>query len=188
MHYFWTRLRQTTLAIIGSTVAFSSAVSSINAEPLRAGVGVRDITRDDPTSDVHDPPRAKALVFDDGASQVAILSLDITGASGTFVNSIRARLQAELGFDASHVLINASHNHHTQGQVTTNVLDRIVEAVRRADETLVPVKVGVGVGREDRIMMNRRLRLANGKEWTIRRANPSPKDAEVTGLGPLASG
>jgi hypothetical protein len=33
--------------------------------------------------------------------------------------------------------------------------------------------------------MNRRLRLKSGKHWTIRRANPSPKDSEVVALGPL---
>ena len=32
--------------------------------------------------------------------------------------------------------------------------------------------------------MNRRLRLADGKAWTIRRAMPSPPDDEVGGVGP----
>ena len=33
--------------------------------------------------------------------------------------------------------------------------------------------------------MNRRLRLQDGRHWTIRRANPSPRDSDVAGLGPL---
>ena len=173
------------LAIVANILTLTSAVSNTYADPLRAGVAVENITRDDPTSDVHDPLRVKALVFDDGASRIAIVCLDITGASTTLVSGIRARLHDQLGFDESKVLINVSHNHHTQGQVASNVVERCVRAVRRASETVVPVKVGVGVGHEDRITMNRRLLLEDGRVWTIRRANPSPKDAEVTGLGPL---
>ena len=60
-------------------------------------------------------------------------------------------------------------------------------AVRRAAEALVPVRLGVGVGQEDRIAMNRRLDLRDGRSCTIRRANPSPPDASVVGLGPLDS-
>ncbi|MFV1963898.1 MAG: neutral/alkaline non-lysosomal ceramidase N-terminal domain-containing protein [Pirellulaceae bacterium] len=160
-------------------------MSNIHAEPPRAGVAVEDITRDDPTRDVHDPLRAKALVVDGGDCRIVFVCLDITGASSTLVSDLRARLHAQLGFDASQVLINASHNHHTQGQVASDVVDRAVKAVRRASETMVPVKIGVGIGHEDRIMMNRRLRLEDGRAWTIRRANPSPKDAEITGLGPV---
>ena len=179
------RLWQTSLLIAVSLFALAGAVSSTHAEPLRAGVAVENITRDDPTSDVHDPLHVKSLVLDDGISRIAIVCLDITGASTTLVSSIRARLHAQLGFDESQVLINVSHNHHTQGQVASDVVERCVKAVRRASESLVPVKVGVGTGHEDRITMNRRLRLEDGREWTIRRANPSPRDAEVAGLGPV---
>ena len=34
-------------------------------------------------------------------------------------------------------------------------------------------------------MENRRLKLKNGKEWTIRHANPLPPDEEVIGIGPI---
>ncbi|MGI6572097.1 MAG: hypothetical protein ACOX19_01435 [Fermentimonas sp.] len=49
---------------------------------------------------------------------------------------------------------------------------------------MVPVKVGVGRGYEDRITENRRFRLKNGKEADIRHAYPMPPDEEVTGLNP----
>jgi hypothetical protein len=154
------------------------------AAALRAGVAAEDITAEDPTAPVHDPLYAKALVVADEDTRVAIVTLDLGGASTTLVSAVRERLRDELGIEPGHVLINASHNHHTQGQVAHDVVPRIVKAVRRASETKEPVKVGVGAGREDRIMMNRRLRLENGKDWTIRRANPSPKDADVASLGP----
>ena len=143
-----------------------------------------DITRENPTVAVHDPLLAKALVADDGDTKVVIISLDLGGASSALVTAVRGRLRGELGIEQGHVLVNASHNHHTQSQLAEDLADRIVEAVRRAAETMVPVRVGAGVGQEDRIMMNRRLRLTGGKQWTIRRANPSPKGFEVGALGP----
>ena len=33
--------------------------------------------------------------------------------------------------------------------------------------------------------MNRRLRMKDDTQWTIRRTTPSPKDADVAGLGPV---
>ena len=151
---------------------------------LRAGVAVRNITADLPDVPVNDPLYAKALAFSNGDTKVVITSLDLSGASTSLVSAIRGRVQEQLEIAGSNLLINASHNHHTQGQVAKDIVERIFEAVKQALETMVPVKIGAASGREDRIMMNRRLRLENGKEWTIRRANPSPRDSRVVGLRP----
>lgn len=157
----------------------------IEAAPLRAGVAAESILRDNPSRPVHDPLYAKALVIGDGTTKVAIVSLDVGGASADLVAAVSARLREEPGIADVGILLNASHNHHTQGQVADDVAQRIVRAVRRASRGMVPVKVGAGTGREDRIAMNRRLRLNNGKHWTIRRANPSPPDHDVAELGPV---
>ncbi len=155
------------------------------AASLRAGVAAEEITAEKPTATVHDPLYVKALVLDDGSTKAVIVCLDLGGASSTLVSAVRGRVREQLGIDQSSVLVNASHNHHTQGQVAHDVVQRTVKAVERASRTMVPVRIGVGVGHENRIMMNRRLRLTGGKEWTIRRANPSPKDSEVAALGPV---
>jgi hypothetical protein len=146
---------------------------------------VADITADVPSAAVHAPLYAKALVGEAGPCRAVIIALDLIGASEPLVASIRGGVKRELGIDGSHVLINASHNHHTQGQVAKDLTKRIVAAVRRAAKALVPVRLRVGVGQEDRIAMNRRLDLRDGRSCTIRRANPSPADASVVGLGPL---
>ena len=171
------------LLLVTGLLVLGTAGSTAEAA-LRAGVAAVDITREDPTVPVHDPLLAKALVADDGKTKVAIISLDLGGASTGLVNAVRERLPKTLGIEPKHVLINASHNHHTQGQVVENVAERIVEAVRRAAESMVAVRAGAGAGSEDRITINRRLRLTTGKQWTIRRANPSPRDFEVGALGP----
>jgi len=160
-------------------------LSRAEAGSLRAGAAARNITTDTPTQIIHDPLYAKALVVDDGSTKAVIVSTDLGQASQALVASVRRRVREGLGIDEDNVLVNASHNHYAGGQTAKDLVERIVEAISEAAATMVPVRIGVGTGHEDRITMNRRLRLKNGKHWTIRRANPSPQDSEVAGLGPL---
>lgn len=155
------------------------------AASLRAGVAVRNITADAPTKHVHDPLYAKALVLDDGTTKAVIICADIIAATETLVSEVRRRVQEELDINPKNVLLNVSHNHNTWNQTARDITGRMVQAVKQAADTRVPVTIGVGAGHEDRISMNRRLRLKNGKEWTIRRANPSPLDSNVVDLGPM---
>lgn len=158
---------------------------------LRAGVGRSDITAHGVT--VHDPLYAKALVLDDGHTRVAIIAMDVVAIGGIgevaddFLPRLRDRIEAELGIPGAHVLVNASHTHPPGRMLCDDAqqVERTFEAVRQAWESLTPVRVGAGKGREDRIMLNRTLRLRNGQHWTIRHANPCPPDEEVEALGPL---
>ena len=57
--------------------------------------------------------------------------------------------------------------------------------VKQAWQNLVPVRVGAGVGHEDRIMENRRLKLKNGREADVRHAYSLPPDELVAAVGPV---
>lgn len=99
---------------------------------------------------------------------------------------LRTRIESELGIAGDHVLVNASHT-HPPGRILCqdeDLLDRSFDAVRRAASELTPVKVGVGIGHEDRITMNRTLRLHDGNHWTVRHTNPCPPDEDVADIGP----
>ncbi len=182
------RVRTLTLAIVFITALASlqspGACRTLLAEELRAGVGVCDILADGSEATVHDPIRAKALVVSDGKSKIVIVALDVVAVTKSLVAEIRGHLRADLDIEPSSVLVSATHNHHTQQQVAHDLPQRVFRAVQTACDSMVPVNVGAGVGREDRIMMNRRLLLQDGTPWTIRRANPSPPDAELAKLGP----
>ena len=166
--------------------------STAGAAPLKAGVARVNITNLEVGGAVKDSVFARALVLDDGKTRVVIISADVliigTFKNGVIVNyfldTVRYQLQKDLNIDPENVLINASQL-HTKRAVCTDIDKRIVSAVKKAWKNRVPVNIGVGVGHEDRIMENRRLRLKNGKEWTIRHANPLPPDEEVAGLGPV---
>lgn len=130
----------------------------------------------------------KALVLRDAATTVAIVTVDAVALGeigpirNTYLAEVRSQLGKELGLKATHILINASHCH---GRVCADVDRRTVLAVKEAWRNMVPVCVGVGVGHEDRIMENRRLRLKNGREADVRHAYSLPPDEEVEGVGPV---
>jgi hypothetical protein len=60
-----------------------------------------------------------------------------------------------------------------------------VRTVKEAWKTMVPVKVGTGVGHEDRISENRRLKMKDGSEVDMRRAYSMPRDEDVASVGPI---
>jgi hypothetical protein len=152
-----------------------------------AGVAKVEITNKN-VIPAHDPLYAKALVIKNDSATAVLITVDAVaiGEIGYIPNDylakVRARLQKELHIPPECVLANASHCH---GVVCADVDARTFEAVKRALQDMLPVKVGVGVGHEDRVSENRRLRLKNGKEVDIRQAYSMPPDEEVAAVGPI---
>ncbi|MFH1924397.1 MAG: hypothetical protein ABIP48_31480, partial [Planctomycetota bacterium] len=130
----------------------------------------------------------KALVLRDDVTTAVIVTVDavalgeIGRIGNDFVGNVRLELQKELNIEPSNVLINASHCH---GTVCADVEQRTVQAVKEAWRSMVPVNIGVGVGHENRIMENRRLKLKDGSEADVRHAYSLPPDEEVAGIGPV---
>lgn len=157
------------------------------ADQLRAGVAKVDITNTS-AGPVNDPLFVKALVLKSGSTTVVIVTVDavaigeIGSIGNDFLGTVRSRIEKELGIESAHVAVNASHCH---GLVCADIDERTIQAVKKAAHGLIPVKVGVGAGHEDRIMENRRLKLKDGREVDIRRAYALPPDEEVAGVGPV---
>lgn len=183
------------LVLSACLLCITAAVSANEAKAgsLRAGVAKSDITTDAEGVRVNDPLFAKALVLDDGQTKLAIVAMDVTAIGGIgevqddFLPTLRARVEKELRIPGRHVLVNASHT-HPPGRLLCEPDEQVArtfDAVRRAAGSMTEVTVGVGVGHEDRICMNRTLRLKDGKRWTIRHTNPCPPDDEVAGVGPI---
>jgi len=161
--------------------------NSAQAAELLAGTAKVDIT-DRSVRLVNDPLYAKALVLKSESSTVVLLTIDavaigeIGRIGNEFLSTVRGQLEKELGIPAASVLINASHCH---GTVRADTGQLTVQAVKRAFQEMVPVRVGAGVGHEDRISENRRLKMKDGSEVDMRRAYSMPPDEEVTGVGPI---
>lgn len=135
-----------------------------------------------------DPLYVKALVLKNGTATVALITLDAVSIGeigyvpNDYLAKVRTRLRKELGIAPESVLVNASHCH---GVVCSDVDEKTIEAVKAAAANLVPVTAGVGVGHEDRVSENRRMRLKSGKEADVRHAYSLPADDDVVGVGPI---
>lgn len=158
---------------------------------LRAGVAKNEITTTERGVVVHDPLYAKALVLDDGKTKVVLLSLDAVAIGGIgdigddFLPKLRNRIQSKLGIPGQNILVHATHT-HPPGRLLCEPrkqIDRSFDAVQKALQNLTEVVVGSGIGFEDRLMINRTLRMKNGKGWTVRQAYPCPPDEDVAGVG-----
>lgn len=180
----------------GMSLALTLAVSMIvgsfqtdvaDASQLSAGVASVDITNTK-AGPVNDRLYAKALILKNNTTTIAIITVDAVAIGeigyigNDFLDKIRSRIEKELDIKPANILINASHCH---GVVCPDVDQRTFQAVKKASQNLVAVKVGAGTGYEDRIMENRRLKLRNGKELDIRHAYSLVPDEEVVEVGPV---
>ena len=172
--------------LAASVLILSLSGSAAKAE-LLAGVAKVDITNVQ-AGPVNDPLYAKALVLKNDATTLVIITVDavaigeIGHIKNDYLETVRSRLKQELGIPPTSVLVNASHCH---GVVCEDVAERTIQAVKEASLGLVPVHIGAGVGHEDRIMENRRLKLKDGREADVRHAYSLPPDEEVAEVGPI---
>jgi hypothetical protein len=187
----YTRNRMKVAVILMMIVTIGLLQVSASETQLKAGVAKVNITDTKSAGLINDSLYIKALVLDNGTTKVVIITVDavtigrIGSIGNEYIARVRSQIQKNLNIEAKNILINASHLHGAGYLVCSDVGERTILAVKKAWQHMVPVNIGVGAGYEDRIMENRRLRLKNGKEWTIRHANPLPPDEEVIGVGPV---
>jgi hypothetical protein len=154
---------------------------------LRAGVAKMEIS-DPQAKGTGEPPYVKALAVSDGETTAVIATVDAVAIGGIgpipndYLGKVRSRLETELQIKPANTIINASHCHAI---VCKDVDDRTVQAVKQAIAGMVPVRVGAGAGREDRIMENRRLVLKSGRVADVRHAYSLPPDEDLAGIGPV---
>ena len=154
---------------------------------LLAGVAKVEITNKN-YQPAGDPLYVKVLALRSGPTTAVLITLDAVAVGeigyipNDYLGKVRARLQKDLGIAPESVVVNASHCH---GVVCADVDVKTVEAVKAAVGNLVPAKAGVGIGHEDRVSENRRVRLESGKEADVRHAYSMPPDDQVVSVGPI---
>jgi neutral ceramidase len=173
----------------------SPAVCSAQAGNLRAGAAKVDIS---PTKDlfplnqgqlfgsVHDPVYARALVLDNGSVKVALISLDTRHVPGG--DELTKAVSAELGIPQEHIFLNATHDHNTPtggGQEADPKLPYfaivktgVVEAVRQANASLQPARIGFGIGKAY-VNTNRDEKIGNSYHMGYSPEGPSDKTVAV---------
>lgn len=181
------RLFTSSILAMVTLATFFLETKRANAAPLLAGVAKVDITNRD-AGLVNDLLYAKALVLKNEQATLVMVTVDAVAIAeiGTirndYLSTVRAAVDKDLKIPPGNVMINASHCH---GVVCADVDHRTIHAIKKAAANLVPVKIGVGRGHEDRIMENRRLKLKSGREADVRHAYSLPPDEEVVDVGPV---
>ena len=141
---------------------------------LAAGTGKADITPPvgtplagygarlgKPSTGVHDPTEARALIIDTGASKVAFVSVDHLGFDNRMVARIQSLAAEATGIPRDRIFIMSSHTHAGGGafleifpalagrydaSIRAHYEDRAARAIIEASKNLRPARIAVGAG------------------------------------------
>jgi neutral ceramidase len=177
----WLRRREFLMTAAAPTVVAQQPPA---AGKLRAGAATGNITpnlgcslagnmTDYKATEVHDELHVRALVLDNGATQLAMVTCDLCVLPRDVVDRAKKIIHERCGLPPASVLVSTVHTHSAppaahlfQSQADPKYLDflvpRIADAVRRAMNHLEPARIGWGVGREDRLVFNRRYYMRPG--------------------------
>jgi len=146
---------------------------------------------------VDDPLFARVLVLDDGFGKVVLITMDVTAigartisqnilsdSADNFMPDLRKRIEEEFNIPGGNVSVSASHTHQAPRLLCDDAaqINKILEAIKRALQNMVPVTIGVGSGYEDTITVNRTIMMKNGTDHTL---SPYPPEDEIQGLRPI---
>jgi hypothetical protein len=181
VHKPWLRRRE---FLMTAAAPAAMAQPSPTAGKLRAGAATANITpnlgcslagnmTDYKATEVHDELHVRALVLDNGAAQLALVACDLCVLPREVVDRAKKIIHERCGLAPSNVLVSTVHTHSAppaahlfQSQADPEYLDflvpRIADAVRLAMNHLQPARIGYGVGREDRLVFNRRFHMRPG--------------------------
>jgi neutral ceramidase len=126
------------------------------------------IARLGPSIGVHDRLFARALMLDAGGYQALLISCDLLALDGAYVSSVRSAIALETGIPEQNILILCTHTHsgpatiflHNCGDVDptylTNLRQRLVDVAKESLSKLRVASMGVGCGKVDQGVHNRR--------------------------------
>lgn len=135
-----------------------------------------------PADDVHDELHARALVLDDGQTQLAIVIVDNVGVPTEVYDWAHQRVAETTGIPKRCQLFAATHTHSATSARSANatvrsetlddyqqfLANRIADAVRIAHKRLEPARIGWGSAEDASELFNRRWFVVEEKE----RRNP----------------
>ncbi|HET7219408.1 MAG TPA: neutral/alkaline non-lysosomal ceramidase N-terminal domain-containing protein, partial [Vicinamibacterales bacterium] len=187
------------------TALLFAIASSAAAGPLRVGAARIDITpapdaalpmagyasRTQGFRGIHDPLYVRAIVLDDGASQVALVAWESLYVPDQVWAETSQQIAKVTGIRAEHVLLSAVHNHAAptlapaeptaqQLAYRSTVQNAAVDAVRRAKMQLQPARFGIG--RATAYVNINRREFADGRGWWLGFNEEGPSDKTVTVL------
>jgi len=149
---------------------------------------------------VLNPLCAKALVLRQGDTRAAMVFCDLIGLSGEVSTRAREQVERQVGIPAANILLAATHSHtgplyfdalrdHLHAKAvaqhgkdpceevdySSELVSRIVGAVKEADAGVRPVQTEVAVAQQKGLSFNRRFHMKDG---TVR-FNPGVQNPDI---------
>ncbi|MCE5249980.1 neutral/alkaline non-lysosomal ceramidase N-terminal domain-containing protein [bacterium] len=208
------RMFITVIFMLGACIMPSS---NVHAEsPLRAGAAKIKTSpaepiplagfyvRQGPFTGVHDDLYARAVVFESGGTEAALITVDICVLTESFWNDVTDRIARAYPIAKDHIILNASHTHggpalyeppdpnaldaswlgknpyeEQQKRYTEELKNNIVKVVGEARKRYAPAVIGYGRGSSS-IGINRRALDPQGKIWLgVNPDGPTDRDVGV---------
>ena len=127
---------------------------------------------------IHDNLHVRAIVLDDGSTAAALVACEVIGISAALWEKVAGRVAAETKIPRDNVMLASVHTHAAPAIGTYNepaegeaarkraeyvqrLEDAVLTAVRRAQASLEPARVGFGTGKAN-VNTNRRARDGSG--------------------------
>lgn len=137
------------------------------------GVSLCGSMQDRQAQNIHDDLSARSLVLDNDEQRIALVVLDLIAASKDWLGQIKHQIHGFTGIPLSNILISCTHTHSAvtpvpifQSQPEKAYLQwaapHVADSVRVALKRLQPARLGWAVGREDRVVFNRRYFMKPG--------------------------
>ena len=171
--------------IVVGLVACFAAAADAPKRPFRAGAAAVDITppklpvlvnggfSERVIDKVTDPLHVRALVLDDGTTQLAIAVVDSCLIPRTLLDDAKQQASRATGLRTDRMLISATHTHSAPSVVGALGTDadaeyvkflpgKIAEAITAAHKRLEPARIGWAVGSDPTNVFCRRFRMKPG--------------------------
>lgn len=137
--------------VLSAFTAAQAAQSSQSGSTLKAGASRIDYTPQGAQlpanfKGVLDPIFVRTLVFDNGATRAALVSIDAGAIPSELYRKVSQRAAAELKIPASQLLIAASHSHSVPFRLDAGIDELVLRGLREAVARLQPARVAWGSG------------------------------------------
>lgn len=177
-----------TPAFAADTDEFKVGLASVEITPP-VGYPLSGYYRERKNTGALDPLHAKAMVFSQGDTRLAVITCDLLGISADLSRLVRDQIEAQTGIPVEQVLISGTHTHtgpdypkdlcnyilsqqgKTPAAKPTAYPAALVEAIAQsaidANENQRPMQLSTGSGEETNVAFNRRFVMKDGeiKTW-----------------------
>ena len=138
------------LTLLGALV-LAAGICNAQRGQLYAGASRTDITPDEASlpktsQGILDHCHARAIVFTNGVTKAAFVSIDAAMGNIRMVNAVNERAAKELGIPEGNIMYNWTHTHSGSSVFGDELNNRVFQALKEANDRLVPAKVGYGNG------------------------------------------